>query len=151
MKIKLAGVFMAFLFCITMLGGSFAASPQVVTSKLSTLHYDTKITGLKDSYDVKINQTVEMSVILKEKVAGCWDQVPNRTIHFDVINDKGEVIQQIAEDSSFWTATATTKIDTSSKLYKPGKYQVKVHFDGEKYCSSILNPCDTYTTLTINN
>ena len=95
---------------MSMVSGSFASAPEEI-SKLGILHYQTKIANLNQYYVVKSGDSVDMSAKSEEKVAGCWDQIPNKIIYFDVLDNKGVPIQgqNYLELSTFWTATLLSR------------------------------------------
>ncbi len=147
MKTRIAGVFMALLFCISMVGGSFATSPQEVT-KISGSNYVMEITGLHD-YDVKAGKDVKITGTLKQLVAGVWWAAIYRYMDIDIIDSHGVVKYSHEQINNGVTGQVKFDIDTKKLSLNPGVYTIKVSYGGDP--KNHLNPCEATSKLTVNS
>jgi PKD repeat protein len=137
MKFKLGGMFIAFLFCMTMIGASSAGQPYYDT-KIGQSSHGTVIEGLSDYSVNKQGDTVKVEAwCLGRYFDGTcheWTQLGFKTLNFDLYNSKGDKVYHGKDWTNgfiMWTSTwCSAHVNINTKDLKPGKYKLKVSYAG---------------------
>jgi len=139
---------MALLFCISMVGGSFAASPQEVTKLSSGTTFPSQITGLTDQ-TCKAGQTAKFSGKFSFKQGFIWTPGIWRYMTLKLYNNKGVELSSETKMDNIFTAVGHFKINTKKLSLNPGKYNVVMSYAGNK--NQGINPCEATSTLTVTS
>ncbi len=139
---------MAFLFCMTMVAGSFAATPQDVTKVSSSGHmYPMQIINLNDA-TCKVGKSVQVTGTLQQYILS-WVNAIWRNMNLKITNDKGVVVYDKTQMNDGCTAQAAFKVDTAKLNLNPGKYTMTMSYAGNE--KDHLNPCESTSTLTVTS
>lgn len=136
---------MAFLFCMTMVAGSFAATPQDVAKLSSGSNYPTHIIGLQDQ-TCKVGKTANFSGKL-QFYQGVWTNAIWRHLTLTVVDNHGNVVSQETRMNNIFTATGHFKVNTKKLSLNPGKYNVIMSYAG----NTGINACEATSTLTVTS
>jgi hypothetical protein len=126
---------MAFLFCMTMIGGSFAATP---------LHH-TSICQDQFFYSVHVGDEVKVKAcLLNYGSDGVFQKMPLRYLDFGIYDDNGTLLHQETVMTSFWLGQwATVTINPEKWNLSPGNYKLKIKYTGCTKTLPHLAPCQT--------
>jgi hypothetical protein len=165
MKIKIAGLFMALLFCMTMIGASSAGNPYYNT-KIGHKYQvdggynnDQRVNVFGDglvNYNVKKGDKVKVEAYLMgqyfDGTSHEWHAMDGRTLNFYLYNSKGvEVFHEkdwtnLHTFSYFWDY-AHVNIDT--KNMDRGDYTLKVYYAGNPTQNPSLGKAEATSRFTI--
>jgi hypothetical protein len=137
MKMKIAGLFMAFLFCISMVGTSFAASP---------LH-NTFIGKTDFSYAVKYNEDLKIEAWLYADNGPLW----YRYLDFYIYDLNGTLRGHTRILTTYWCNEFPKKavINPEKWNLSPGDYELKIKYEG---CTATLPhyaPCQQTASFKV--
>jgi len=153
MKFKLAGVFMAFLFCISMVGGSFAYASETCPTKL------TDLTG----HSIQKGQTATFHTTLWSEtqtgfIKNSWSKVLNKPVTYSVSDSNNNVLfTETKTTSTGWDGTmgeTTFKVDTKSHGMDAGLYHITAKFNGATNVGNTKDtylPCEASVDLIVND
>ncbi len=136
---------MAFLFCMTMIAGSFAATPQDVAKLSSGYSTPTQIIGLQDQ-TCKVGKTAKFSGKL-QFYNGFWFNAIWRHLTLKVVDNHGNVVSEETRMNNIFTATGHFSVNTKKLSLNPGKYNIIMSYAG----NTGINPCEATSTLTVNS
>ncbi len=145
---------MAFILCMTMVAGSFAASPQDITKVGNSKMSPTKIADLTDTY-CKVGSSVTVTGTLMEFfpkklwIKETWSPLPWRHMTLTIKNNKGEVIYDKSRINNIFSGTAHFKVDAEELNLNPGNYNMVMSYAGNQ--KDKLNPCEATSTLIVTS
>lgn len=140
MKIKIAGVLTTFLFCMTLIGGSFAYASETCPTKF------TDLTG----HSIQKGQTATFHTTLwVETQTGwfpnSWSKITNKPVTYSVSDSNNNVLFTDKETTTMgWDGTmgeSTFKVDTKSHGMNAGLYHIIAKYDG---ATNMGNTKDTW-------
>jgi hypothetical protein len=139
LKIKIVGVLMAFIFCMTMVGGSFAATPGT-----NTAHELKPMLIIQSSlyHEVKAGKEVKVQAAL------CQDNGLRKTLYFryldfGIYDMDGKLITHEISITHGIHQLATVNINPDKWNLSPGHYKLKIKYDGDNTWPNYYAPCET--------